>query len=229
MKTIGIIGGMSWHSSLEYYRIINETIQNQLGGWHSAKILMQSVDFDEIDLEHSTVAWEKSDKILTDAAKNLERGGADFIILAANTVHILADEIQNSIQIPLLHIVEATADKIISAGYTTVGLMGTKLTMREKFYKDRMREKHGINILLPDESEQDILQQEINNACQGIHSPGAREKYLSIINNLANKGSEAVILGCTEIPLLVQQADVNIPLFDTMRIHAETAAEYALK
>jgi aspartate racemase len=229
MKTIGLLGGMSWRSSLEYYRIINETIQRKLSGWHSAKILMYSVDFDEIDLEHHTQDWMKSDKILIDAAKKLEKGGADFIILCANTAHTMFDKIQENVKIPILHIADATAEKIKSAKIKKVGLLGTKFTMEENFYKGRLEKKHGLQVLVPQEKEREIVHNEINKFILGKTSPEAKQQFISIINNLVKNGAEAVILGCTEIPLLVQQKDVKVMLFDTTRIHAESAVEYSLK
>jgi aspartate racemase len=229
MKTIGLLGGMSWRSSLEYYRLINETIQSKLGGWHSAKILMYSVDFDEIDLEHNTNDWLKSDKILIDAAKKLEKGGADFVLLCANTVHVMADKIQENIKIPVLHIADATAEKIKSAKIKNVGLLGTKFTMQEDFYKGRLEKKYGLGVIVPSKKEREIVNEEINNLCLGKTNPLAKQQFIHIINNLVKNGAEAVILGCTEIPLLVQQKDVKVPLFDTTRIHAESAVEYSLK
>jgi len=229
MKTIGLIGGMSWRSSLEYYRIINETIQGKLGGWHSAKILMYSVDFDEIDLEHNTKDWAKSDEILIDAAKKLENGGADFVVLCANTAHTMADKIQDNIKIPILHIADATAEKIKSAKIKNVGLLGTKFTMQEDFYKGRLEKKHRLRVIVPQEKEREIVNKEINNLILGKTNPLAKRQFIKIINNLVKNGAEAIILGCTEIPLIVQQKDVKVLLFDTTRIHAESAVEYSLK
>jgi aspartate racemase len=229
MKTIGLIGGMSWRSSLEYYKIINETIQNKLGGWHSAKLILYSVDFDEIDNEHKTKDWIKSDEILIDAAKKLEKAGADFIILCANTSHVNFDKIQGNIKIPVLHIADVTAEKIKAAKIKNVGLLGTKYTMEQDFYKGRLEKKHNLRVIVPEEAEREIINQEINNLCLGKKNPKAKQQFINIINNLVKNGAEAVILGCTEIPLLIQQKDVKIPLFDTTRIHAESAAEYSLK
>jgi len=229
MKTIGLIGGMSWKSSLDYYRMMNEVIHDKLGGWHSAKIIMYSVDFSEIDLEHHTKDWEKSDNILIDAAKKLEKAGADFIIIGANTAHTLADKIQENVKIPILHIADATAEKIKSAKIRTVGLLGTKYTMTQDFYKGRLEKKHKLKVIIPTEEEREIVHKEINNIILGKSSPDAKEQYVRIINNLVKNGAEAVILGCTEIPLIVEQKDVKVLLFDTARIHAESAVEYSLK
>lgn len=228
MKTIGLIGGMSWRSSLEYYKIINEVVQKKLGGWHSAKIILYSVDFEEIDLEHNTKDWVKSDKILIEAAKSLENGGADFVLLCANTPHKIFDEIQKNVKIPLLHIADVTAEKIKSVKLKTIGLLGTKTTMKESFYRERLEKKHGLKVIVPDEKEMETLNEEINNICLGKLNPKAKEKIIKIINNLLEKGAEGVILGCTEIPLLVLQKDVDFLLFDTTRIHAEAAVDYAL-
>lgn len=229
MKTIGLIGGMSWRSSLEYYRIINETVQDKLGGWHSAKILMYSVDFDEIDLEHQTNDWIKSDNILIDAAKKLENGGASFIILCANTAHILFDKIQENVKIPILHIADMTAEKIKSKKIKNVGLLGTKLTMQSDFYKGRLEKKHRLKVIIPQKEEINIVNKEINNLCLGKININSKQQFLNIINNLIENGAEAIILGCTEISLLVKQEDVEVPLLDTTRIHSETAVEYSLK
>ena len=229
MKTIGLIGWMSWKSSLEYYKIINETVQDKLWGWHSAKIIMYSVDFDEIDLEHQTDDWEKSDNILIDTAKKLENAGASFIILCANTAHILFDKIQKNIKIPILHIADMTAEKIKSKKIKNIWLLGTKLTMQADFYKSRLEKKHGLNVIIPPKKEIDIVNKEINNLCLGKINTDSKQQFLNIINNLIKNGAEAIILGCTEIPLLIKQEDVNIPLLDTTRIHSETAVEYSLK
>jgi len=219
MKTIGLIGGMSWRSTIEYYRIINELIQNKLGGWHSAKILLYSIDFDEIE----------KDNTLIDAAKSLERGGADFILICANTSHNLYKIIQSSVKIPILHIADATAKKVKAAKIKTVGLLGTKRTMEEDFYKGRLERMHGLKVIVPQEKERELINKEINNLCLGKEDPQAKQQFIQIINNLVKNGAEGIILGCTEIPLLIQQKDVKIPLFDTTKIHAESAVEYALK
>jgi len=229
MKTIGIIGGMSWKSSLEYYRIINELIQKKLGGWHSAKIIMYSVDFGEIDLEHHTKEWKKSDEILFNAAKKLEQSGADFIIIGANTAHVLAEDMQKIVKIPILHIADATAEKILDKKIKTVGLLGTKYTMQEEFYKGRLKQIHKIKVIVPDETERDIVNNEINNFILGKKSSQAKQQLIKIIDNLIKNGAEAIILGCTELPLIIDQKDVKVPLFDTMKIHIEKAVEYSLR
>jgi len=187
------------------------------------------VDFDEIDLEHQTKEWLNSDKILIDAANTLEKGGADFIVICCNTAHILADEIQKNVKIPILHIADATADKIKAKKIKKVGLLGTKFTMNEDFYKGRLERKHGLKVIVPTEREKEIVHGGINNVIQGKTNPDMKKQFVGIINTLVKNGAEAVILGCTEIPLIVSQKDVKVMLFDTARIHAESAAEYSIK
>lgn len=229
MKTIGLVGGMSWRSSLEYYRILNEIIQDKLGGWNSAKIIMYSLNFDEIDIEHKTKEWIKSDNILIDAVKNLEKAGADFILLCANTAHILFDKMQENIKIPILHIADATAEKIKFAKIKNVGLLGTELTMQGDFYKGRLEKKYGFSVIIPSEEEIEIVNKEVNNLCLGKSNPESKQQLMRIIENLIKNGAEGIILGCTEIPILIKKDDVNVPLFDTARIHAEVAVEQALR
>ena len=230
MKTIGLIGGMSWKSSLEYYRIINKQVKDKLGGFHSAESLMFSVDFDEIEKLQYQGNWRESAKIMIDAAKRLERGGADFVVLCTNTMHKTADEIQDNIKIPLLHIIDATAEKIKDKGLKKVGLLGTKFTMEEDFYKGRLIKKYGLDVLTPNEKDMEIVNDVIyHELCFGKINQSSKSQFIKIINKLVDNGAEAVILGCTEIPLLIQQKDVKVPLFNTTRIHAEAAVEYALK
>ncbi len=230
MKTIGLIGGMSWESSLEYYRIINEQIKFKLGGLHSAKSLMYSVDFDEIEkLQHSG-NWSEATNLMVAAAKNLERGGADFIVICTNTMHKMADEVQNEIKIPLLNIVDTTAAKIIEAGKNRVALLGTKFTMEQEFYKGRLIEKFGLDVITPSEEDRDKIHRIIyNELCLGNINQNSKNIFIQIINKLVDDGAEAVILGCTEIPLLIQQSDVKVLILDTTRIHAETAVDFSLK
>jgi aspartate racemase len=230
MKTIGLIGGMSWESSLEYYRIINQQVKKRLGGLHSAKSLMFSVDFDEIEKLQHQGNWSEATEIMIDAAKRVEKGGADFVVICTNTMHRMADDVQSSIKIPLLHIADATAEKIKDRGLRKVGLLGTKFTMEQDFYKGRLVINHGLDILVPDERERLIIHEIIyTELCLGKIDQGSKSKFVAIINRLITNGIEAVILGCTEIPLLVRQEDITVPLFDTTRIHAESAVEYALK
>lgn len=230
MKIIGLIGGMSWKSSAEYYRIINEKIKEKLGGLHSAKTLMYSVDFEEIERLQHQGKWQELTEIMINAAKRLENGGADFIVICTNTMHKMADEIQENTKIPLLNIADATAEKVKNRGIKKVGLLGTKFTMEEDFYKGRLIDKYGLQVLIPNENDRqnvhDVIYKEL---CLGIVNPESKEKFVEIIKKLVSDGAEAVILGCTEIPLLIKQDDVEIPIFDTTRIHAEAAVEWSIK
>lgn len=230
MKIIGLIGGMSWESSLEYYRIINEQVKEKLGGLHSAKILMFSVDFDEIEKLQHQGNWKEATKIMIDAAVRLEKGGADFVVICTNTMHKMYDDVQNSIQIPILHIADATAEKIKVKGLKKIGLLGTKFTMEQNFYKGRLIEKYGLDVIIPDEKDRQIVHDVIyHELCLGKINQASKEQFIRIINKLIGEGAEAIILGCTEITLLIKQNDVKYLMFDTTRIHAEAAVEYALK
>ncbi|MEW9094823.1 MAG: aspartate/glutamate racemase family protein [Clostridiaceae bacterium] len=229
MKTIGLIGGMSWESSLEYYRIINETTKLKLGGLHSAKCLMYSVDFEEIEVLQHENKWDELTNIMVNSAEKLKNGGADFIIICTNTMHKMASDIENKVGIKVLHIAEATAKEIIKKEMKKVGLIGTKFTMEQDFYKKVFKDKFNIDTVIPDENERKIIHDIIyNELCKGIINEVSKEKYIKIINDLALKGAEGVVLGCTEIPLLINQEDVNIPVFDTTKIHAISAVEFAL-
>ena len=229
MKKIGLIGGMSWESSLEYYRIINETVKQKLGGLHSAECVMYSVDFDEIEKLQHQGKWEELTQIMIDCAQRLEKAGANLIIICTNTIHKMAEEVESSITIPLLHIADATAEKIKEKGFKKVGLLGTKFTMEEDFYKGRLIDKHAIEVIIPNSEEMQIIHDIIfNELCLGEIKETSKEQYKKIIRNLAKKGAEGVILGCTEIPMLIKQEDVDVPLFDTTRIHAEFAVDYAI-
>ena len=230
MKTIGLIGGMSWESSLEYYRIINEQVKEKLGGHHSAKSLMYSLDFDLIEKLQQQEKWDELTSIMIKAAQGLEEGGADFVLICTNTMHKMAEDVQDNINIPLLHIADTTAERIKEKDLKKIGLLGTNFTMEEDFYKGRLTNKHGLEIIVPKKEYRQIIHQIIyQELCLGQIKPSSKDQYIEIINKLVDSGAEAVILGCTEIPLLVQQEDVNIPLFDTTSIHAETAVEFALK
>ena len=229
MKTIGMIGGMSWESSIEYYRIINQTVKEKLGGLHSAKSVMVSVDFAEIEALQHEGRWEKTTKILIAAAQSVEKGGADFVVICTNTMHKMADEIQQHIHIPLLHIADATAQRIKSQGLKKVGLLGTKFTMEEAFYKERLVDVHGLDVITPAAPERDIVHRVIyDELCLGEIKQASREEYVRIMDGLVAAGAEGIILGCTEISLLVSQEDSPVPLFDTTQIHAQAAVEYAL-
>lgn len=224
MKTIGLLGGMSWESTVTYYQIINETIKEKLGGLHSARILLYSVDFAEIEKCQSKGDWEKSADILSEAARNLEKAGADFIVICTNTMHKVAPEIQDRIHVPVMHIAEATAEVLEENQITKVALLGTKYTMTQDFYKKKL-EENGITVLIPDEKSIEIVNRVIyDELCLGMISSGSREQYLKIIDALALKGAQGVILGCTEIGLLVHQEDTSLPVFDTTQIHARKAA-----
>jgi aspartate racemase len=228
MKTIGLIGGMSWESSVEYYRIINELVKAKLGGLHSAKCMMYSVDFAEVEVLQHQAKWAEAAEMLISAAKNLENGGADFIILCTNTMHKVADDIQANINIPFLHITDATAQLVKAAGIQTIGLLGTRFTMEEDFYKGRLLEKYGLNVVIPTAQEREIVHRVIyDELVVGKIEQHSRVQYIDIMEQMVNQGAEGVILGCTEIGLLVHQEDSRVPLFDTTLIHAAAAVEYA--
>ncbi|MBP2199506.1 aspartate/glutamate racemase family protein [Pantoea cypripedii] len=229
MKLIGLIGGMSWESTALYYRIINEQVKQQLGGLHSARSLMYSVDFQEIEQLQVAGEWEKAGEILAAAAISLERGGADFIVLCTNTMHKVAHQITAAVQIPLLHIADATAQRIRQAGVKRVGLLATAFTMEQDFYKGRLQQEYGIDVLVPAAAQRkvvhDIIYQEL---CLGVIREESRAQYREIIAQLVADGAEAIILGCTEITLLVKPEDATVPLFDTTLIHAQDAVQLAL-
>lgn len=230
MKTIGLIGGMSWESSLEYYKIINETTKNKLGGLHSAKSLMFSFDFHEIEELQNKGDWQSATEMMIKAAGDLEKGGAEMLLICTNTMHKMADEVAASVSIPLLHIADTTAQVIRAQGLKNVALLGTKFTMEEDFYKGRLEERYGIDVVVPDETDRQIIHDIIySELCLGEIKETSRQSYLSIIKKLEAAGAEGVILGCTEIPLLIKQADVDMSVFETTRIHAEAAVEFALK
>ncbi|WP_455846008.1 aspartate/glutamate racemase family protein [Pantoea agglomerans] len=228
MKMIGLIGGMSWESTALYYRIINEQVKQQLGGLHSARSLMYSVDFHEIEKLQAAGEWQKAGEILAEAAVSLEKGGADFIVLCTNTMHKVAQQIIDAVSIPLLHIADATAQRIRQAGVKKVGLLATAFTMEQEFYKGRLNQSE-IEVLVPDAAGRkvvhDIIYQEL---CLGVIRDESRAQYRRIIAELVEQGAEAIILGCTEITLLVKAEDASVPLFDTTLIHAEDAVKLAL-
>ena len=228
MKTIGLIGGMSWESSLEYYRIINETVRDTVGGFHSARCLMYSVDFADIEVLQHEGRWDEAAAVLIDAAQRLERGGAEFIVLCTNTMHKLADSMSAGMRIPLLHIADATAEQIVARGYHTIGLLGTRFTMEEDFYKGRLANRYGLRVLIPSSEERALIHRVIyEELILGQIKPASRDGYLKVIRNLIAQGAEGVILGCTEIGLLVHDGDSAVPLFDTTHIHALAAVSYA--
>ncbi len=230
MKTIGLIGGMSWESSLLYYQTINLRVKEKLGGHHSAKSLMYSVDFQEIKTLQHHGKWDEATKIMIDSAQKLEAGGADLIVICTNTMHKMAKEVEESVSIPLLHIADSTANEIVKDGITKVALLGTAFTMEQDFYKGRLIERFGLDVIVPNETERkiihDIIYQEL---CLGIINEESKKSYLKIINCLSQQGAEAIILGCTEITLLISQDNCSIPVYDTTRIHAECAVDFALR
>ena len=229
LKTIGLIGGMSWESTVTYYKIINETVKEKLGGLHSAKCILYSVDFQEIEECQANGNWEKSGEILGEAANNLEKAGADFIVICTNTMHKVVDQIKEKISIPILHIAEMTAEKILEKGLKNIALLGTKYTMEQDFYKSKLIEK-GINVIIPDKNDIEIINEVIyDELCLGIINSNSKKKFLEIVDKLRNKGAEGIILGCTEIGLLIKNEDTDVPLFDTAIIHAEQAAMYSIK
>ena len=230
MKTIGLIGGMSWESTVPYYRQINEAVKAQLGGLHSARVVLYSVDFHDIEVLQRAGDWEGAGQILVDAAKSLEAAGADFLVVCTNTMHKVAPAIEASVSIPLLHIADATAAAISSAGHSVVGLLGTRFTMEQAFYRDRLSERHGLQVVVPDAEDRAIIHRIIyEELCLGVVRAESRLEYRRIMNELARQGAQAIILGCTEITLLVGAEDSALPLFDTTAIHARAAAGRALE
>jgi len=230
MKTIGLIGGMSWESTVSYYRAINEEIKRRLGGLHSAKIVLYSVDFHDIERLQHAGDWDAAGALLAEAARSLNTAGADFLLLCTNTMHKVAAHIEQAVAIPLLHIADPTAEAIKNAGHSTVGLLGTRFTMEQAFYRDRLQEQHGLRVIVPDESDRETVHRIIyDELCLGVVKPESRAAYRRIMADVAAQGAEAVILGCTEISLLVGPEDSEVPLFDTTAIHARAAAEYALR
>lgn len=224
MKTIGLIGGMSWESTVTYYQIINNTIKEEIGGLHSAKIILYSVDFAEIEEYQANSEWEKSADILSEAAHNLEKAGADFIVICTNTMHKVVPQIQKKISIPIVHIADATAEELEKKNIKKVALLGTKYTMTQDFYKEKIK-RRGIDVIIPDEVDVELVNHIIyDELCLGNVNDESRKQYVRIIEQLKNEGAEGVILGCTEIGLLIKQADISIPVFDTTQIHAHVAA-----
>ena len=229
MKTIGMLGGMSWESTSSYYRAINEGVKQQLGGLHSAKIVMNSVDFEEIEKLQREDDWPAAAKILVNAAQSIAAGGADFLIICTNTMHIVSPEIEAAIDFPLLHIADATAQKLLEDGVSKVGLLGTAFTMEKPFYKNRLIDKHGIDVIVPDTEQRNLVHKIIyDELCLGTINDDSRIAYLEIIQQLKSQGAEAVILGCTEIALLVNQQQTDVSLYDTTSIHASQAVNFAL-
>ena len=230
MKVIGLIGGMSWESTVTYYRQINEAIKAQLGGLHSAKVILYSVDFHEIERLQHAADWDAAGELLAGAARALETAGADFLVLCTNTMHKVAPAIEAAVRVPLLHIADPTGEAIKRAGLSCVGLLGTRFTMEQAFYSDRLCERHGLSVLTPGDEDRDTVHRIIyEELCLGRIKPESRDAYRRIIAALVAQGAEGIILGCTEISLLVGQADADVPLFDTAALHAQQAAAWALR
>jgi len=228
VRTIGLIGGMSWESTVSYYRIINETVRDRLGGLHSAKIVLYSVDFHQVEHLQRAEDWEEAGRLLAQAASSLEAAGADLLVLCTNTMHKVAPAIEEAVAIPLLHIADPTADEIKAAGLRRIGLLGTRFTMEQDFYRDRLQRVHGIDVLIPGEDDREMVHRVIyDELCLGTARDSSRDEFREIINRLVGDGAQAVILGCTEIAMLVGAADSPVPVFDTTSIHARRAAEWA--
>ncbi|STQ71803.1 aspartate/glutamate racemase family protein [Hafnia alvei] len=229
MKTLGLLGGMSWESTVPYYRIINETVKNQLGGLHSARLVLYSVDFAEVEHLQMQGEWQQAGELLADAAQRLQAAGAEGIVVCTNTMHKVAEQIQARSGLPLLHIADATAARIQAKGLTRIGLLGTRFTMEQDFYRGRLTDTFGIEVIVPNESDREIIHRIIyQELCLGQIRPESRQQYREIMQRLAEQCAQGIILGCTEIALLVDQTDADVPLFDTAQIHAEYAAHWAL-
>lgn len=229
MKTIGLIGGMSWESSLEYYRLINQATKAKLGGLHSAKCILYSVDFAEIETLQHHGRWAEAAQHLVVAGQSLQRAGADFLVLCTNTMHKLAPELQAAVPLPFLHIADATAQAVRAAGLQRIGLLGTRFTMEQAFYKDRLTDAHGLTVLTPNDVDRDLVHRVIyDELCLGVINPTSKDHYRRIMTALVGAGAEGIILGCTEIELLVNAGDSTVPLFPTTQLHALAAVEYAL-
>jgi aspartate racemase len=230
MKTIGLIGGMSWESTVPYYRIINETVRERLGGLHSAKLVLYSVDFQEIELQQHSGDWNEAGRMLAQAGRSLQAAGADFLVLCTNTMHKVTDAIETAVNIPLFHIADPTAQEIKQAGLKKVGLLGTRFTMEQEFYRGRLRDQHHLDVLIPDDADREVVHKVIyEELCLGLMRDASRVEYRRIIRGLVDQGAQGVILGCTEISMLVRPSDSPVPLFDTTSIHARKAAEWALR
>ena len=230
MKTVGLLGGMSWESTQTYYRLINQGVRDRLGGLHSAELVLYSVDFEPIEQLQAKGDWEAAGRVLADAACGVEAAGADFLVLCTNTMHKVAPAIEGAIGIPLLHIADATADAVKAADVRTVGLLGTRFTMSEDFYRGRLADRHGLTVVIPSEPERELVDRVIfHELCLGQILDNSRARYVDVIRHLVDQGAEAVILGCTEISLLVGPSDTSVPLFDTTEIHAVKAVERALE
>ncbi|ATM86638.1 putative aspartate/glutamate racemase [Yersinia frederiksenii] len=230
MKILGLIGGMSWESTIPYYRMINQQVKEQLGGLHSAKIILYSVDFHEIEQLQAKGDWQTAAQVLSDAAVSLKRAGAEVVVVCTNTMHKVADDIEAASGLPLLHIADATAAQIKHQGIRKIGLLGTRYTMEQDFYRGRLTEKHDIEVITPDSADREIINRIIyEELCLGVINEHSRQEYRRIMKTLEQKGAQGIIFGCTEITLLVNAQDATVPVFDTTAIHAKAAAEYALE
>jgi aspartate racemase len=230
MKTVGLLGGMSWESTVPYYQVLNREVGRRLGGLHSARVLLLSVDFQEIEVLQHQGKWDELGDMLARDARTLEAAGADFLVICTNTMHLVAPRIESVLSIPILHIADATAERIVSAGMRRVGLLGTRFTMEEPFYRGRLEERHGIEVLVPPAADRDRVHKVIyEELVLGRILDGSRDEYRRIVDGLVRQGAEGVILGCTEIGLLLKPGDATVPLFDTALIHAEAAAAFALE
>jgi len=229
MKMIGLIGGMSWESTVVYYQLLNRLARQRLGGLHSARLLLWSFDFAEIEAHQAAGDWDAATSCMLDAARSLEKGGAECIVICTNTMHKMAGEVQGAVNIPLIHIADATATAIKAAGVQRPLLLGTRFTMEQDFYKGHLKNQHGISVLIPDDAERtsvhDIIYQEL---CQGEIKPASKQRYLDIVSNAADAGADSVIFGCTEVGLLIATADLDLPAFDTTELHAIAALDFAL-
>jgi aspartate racemase len=229
MKVIGLIGGMSWNSTLEYYRIINESFARRLGGLHSARLALYSLDFDEIQRAQHEGRWDDITRVLVDAGNAVKRAGADFLVICTNTMHKVADDVEEKVSLPLLHIVDVTGDAIKERGLHRIGLLGTRFVMTEPFYQERLRDRFAIELLVPGEDDMDAIHQIIyNELCEGKIRASSRRVCADIMSRLVNEGAEGIVLGCTELPLLIRPSDIHAPIFDTTRLHAEAAVNLAL-
>jgi len=229
MKVIGLIGGMSWNSSSEYYRLINESVAEKLGGLHSARIVLYSLDFDEIEQAQHQGRWDDATNILTEAGSALKQAGADFLVICTNTMHKIAEQVAGSVGLPLLHIGDVTGNAITARGLSKVGLLGTRFVMEEQFYRGRLQERFSIEVLVPQQEERARVHRIIyDELCQEEIKDSSRRACIDIINGLMEQGAEGIVLGCTELPLLVRPSDIDVPLFDTTRLHAEAAVKMAL-
>ncbi|HEY7382260.1 MAG TPA: aspartate/glutamate racemase family protein [Beijerinckiaceae bacterium] len=229
MKTLGLIGGMSWESTAIYYRHLNELARERLGGLHSARLLLWSFDFAEVAERQHAADWDGAARLLVDAARRLERGGAEALLICTNTMHRMAGDVEKAVRIPLLHIADATARAVKASTSRRPALLATRFTMEQEFYKGRLRDRHGIEVIVPDETGREVVHRIIyEELCRGEVKEQSKAAYLELVDRLRAAGADGVVLGCTEITMLISQSDLDIPVFDTTRIHAETAMDFAL-